>query len=683
MKGVLKTGKAQDVNLKALIAGNDVLLYPENVKETIQLIKSALEKRLISEKIIDDKVIRILKAKYWAGLHQMTPIALPNLYEDLNPAEAYHLKRELTDASVTVVRNLNNLLPLDLTSSGAIASVTLGSAGGKSTFQKVLDRYALVNHFSFPNSASTEESVQEMLRLLAPFNTVIVAIHGISSSPEKNYGITPAETEFVKKLSAQHQKVVLCVFGTAYSLKYFNETEALICANQDGFSAQETSAEIVFGATSATGVLQVSALSYPAGHGIPTQAIGRLGYAVPENVNMNGQVLMKIDQIAQEGIASRAFPGCQVLIARKGKIVYEKNFGNTVYKSGEKVNDETLYDLASVTKVAATLQGIMLLYDQKLINLDEKVSYYLPELIKTNKQDITLRAILQHRSGLLAWFPPLWENTVANPQSAGVYYRNAKDSLFNTQVSTHFFSKPSLKDSVWKWVIQTPMHTNKDRYRQTAYTYSDLGFLILQKVIERISGKPLDVFIEEQFYQPMGLSKLVFNPLRYFPAEKIAPTAQDSKFRGQIIHGTVHDQMAAMSGGVSGHAGLFGNAISLASLLQMNLQNGSYAGTQYLQPSTVNYFSKLQDESFHRGLGWDKPNGAGNSSYISSTASPASYGHTGFTGNVVWVDPDRELVFVFLSNRVYPSADNNTINSTRLRRRIHDIVYEALVPDSI
>ncbi len=682
MKGVLRSGKAQEVNLKALIAGNDVLLYPESIKETIQLIRSAVQRKVVSEKMIDDKVLRILKAKYWAGLHQLSPVSTDHLYEDLNTGEAQYLKRELSEASVTAVRNLGNLLPLQLPSTGPIASVTLGGHT-RSTFQKVLDRYAFVSHFAFSSPPSTAESIQEMLRLLAPYRTVVIAVHGITSSPDKNHGITPGETDFVRQLIAQNKKTVLCLFGTPYSIRYFGLTDALICANQDGNSAQEATGEVIFGARSASGIMPVSALSYNAGHGIRTQAVGRLGYAIPENVNMNSRTLSRIDQVAREGIAAKAFPGCQIVVARKGKIVYDKNFGGTVYKSQEKVSEETLYDLASVTKVAGTLQGIMLLYDQKLVELDQKVSYYLPELNETNKQDFTVRDLLLHRAGLLSWYPPLWEKTVSNGVTHSYYYSQAADSLYSVQVAPGFYTRPAIRDSVWKWIVQTPLHGNRDRSRQTAYTYSDLGFVMLQKIIERVTGKPLDSYLEEQFYIPMGLSRLLFNPLRYFPPEQVAPTAQDNKYRGQLIRGTVHDQMAALVGGVSGHAGLFGNAINLASLLQMNLQKGSYAGRQYLQPGTVTLFSRLQDEAYHRGLGWDKPNGSGNSSYVSPMASAASYGHTGFTGNVVWVDPEKEIVFIFLSNRVYPSADNNSINSLKLRRRIHDIVYESVVPESM
>jgi beta-glucosidase-like glycosyl hydrolase/CubicO group peptidase (beta-lactamase class C family) len=678
MRGVLKTGRAADVNLKALIAGNDVLLYPENVAETVIRIKDAIAQGSISQKFLDDKVKRILQAKYWSGLSAYTPVRVENLYNDLNSDATKDLYRELCEASVTVVRNENDLLPFGALTDLNIASVTMGEGRG-TTFQRMLSVYKPMRNFSFFDGPSSQEQINEMLGYLKPYSVVVVGVQGIASNPRRYYGVSSESVEFVKQLKEQGKKVVLCLFGNPYAIQFFPETDALICASQDGEVQQEIVPQILFGALPATGRLPVSVLAYKAGAGVSTETVNRLSYGSPESVAMNAGTLKKIDEITKEAINSRVFPGCQVLVARRGKIVYNKEFGGLNYRTPERVSSETIYDLASLTKVTATLQATMLLYDRKQIDLDERASHYLPELLATNKENFTIRDLLMHRSGLISFYPPLWDRTKTS--AGGLltdYYSSKPDSLFYLQVAPKLFAKAALRDSVWKWVVKSPMNNKKDKAGTYGYVYSDLGFLTLQKVIEKVTGQPLDNFVSSNIYEPLGLAYLGFNPLRRFSEKQIAPTEQDYRFRSQLLQGTVHDQMGAVEGGVSGHAGLFGNANDLAILCQMNLWKGVYAGKRFFQSPTVPFFSRLYDESHHRGLGWDKIPADGNSSYVSAQASINSFGHTGFTGTMVWVDPDEDLVFVFLSNRVHPDAENNSITTQRIRRRIHDIVYTSL-----
>ncbi|CAG4988170.1 Putative D-alanyl-D-alanine carboxypeptidase [Dyadobacter sp. CECT 9275] len=678
MRGVLKTGRAADVNLKALVAGNDVLLYPENVGETVTRIKDAVAQRLISEKIIDDKVKRILQAKYWAGLNQYKPVDITNLYTDLNRDESKKLYRELCEASVTVVRNDNQILPLQTSGDVKIATVSLGG-GSNFIFQKMMAFYKTVRPFTFYDGPANQEEITEMLGYLQPYNVVVVDVHGISSNPRKYYGITSETASFVTQLRQQGKKVILCLFGSPYSIQYFPETDALICANQDGTEQQEIVPQIIFGALSSEGKLPVSVSSYQTGAGFETETVNRMAIGTPESVGMSSVMLKNIDNIATAAIADHVFPGCQILVARKGKIVYDKQFGGLDYRMPDRVNSETIYDLASLTKVSATLQAIMLLYDRKQIGLEEKASRYLPELLGTNKENMTIRDLLLHRSGLLSFYPSLWERT--KTAAGGLlpeYYSSRQDSIYNLQVAPKLFAKEALRDSVWKWVVKSPLNNKKERSGGYGFLYSDLGFLTLQKVVERITGIPLDTFVAVNIYEPLGLSYLGFNPLRRFPSRQIAPTEQDYRYRGQLLQGTVHDQMAAEVGGVSGHAGLFGTARDLAVLYQMNLWKGSYGGSNIFQPGTVPLFSRIYDEAHHRGLGWDKAPSDGNSSYVSPMASVNSFGHTGFTGAMVWVDPEEDLIFIFLSNRVYPDPENTLINTQRIRRRIHDVAYSSI-----
>ena len=678
MRGVLKTGRAADVNLKALIAGNDVLLYPENVAETVIRIKEALGQGTISQRFLDDKVKRILQAKYWAGLNKYQPVKLANLYADLNTDSSKDLYRELCEASVTVVRNENGLLPFGSITDLNIASVTVGDGKGD-TFQKMLSSYKPMRSFTFYEGPTSQEQITEMLDYLKPYDVVVVGVQGIASNPKRYYGVTTETVDFVKQLKERGKKVVLCLFGNPYSIQFFPETDALICASQDGEAQQEIVPQIIFGAIPASGRLPVSVLSYKAGSGISTEPLNRLSYGTAQSVGVSSAALKKVDDIVSDAINSHVFPGCQVLVARKGKIIYDKEFGNLNYKTAERVNPETLYDVASVTKVAATLQSVMLLYDRKQIDLDERASHYLPELLATNKENFTIRDLLMHRSGLVSFYPPLWERTKTS--GGGLlpeYYSSRPDSVYYLQVAPKIFAKGALRDSVWKWLIKSPMNNRKEKSGSYGYVYSDLGFLTLQKVVEKITGQPLDIFVSNNIYEPLGLGYLGFNPLRRFPEKQIAPTEQDYRFRGQLIQGTVHDQMASVFGGVAGHAGLFATANDLAVLMQMNLWKGVYGGKRFFEPATVPFFSRLYDESHHRGLGWDKKPADGNSANVSSQASVNSFGHTGFTGTMVWADPDEDLIFVFLSNRVHPDAENASITAQHTRRRIQDVIYSSL-----
>jgi beta-N-acetylhexosaminidase len=679
MKGVLKNGKAADVNLKALVAGNDMLLYPESIAETVAKIKNAIDQKIISEKIIDDKVKRILQAKYWSGLSRYTPVDINNLYADLNSEKSKELYRELCEASVTVVKNTDNLIPIGSVIDQNMASVSIGEGSGVA-FQKMLSTYKPMRSYAFYEGPSSQEQISQMLTYLEPYNTVIVDIHGIASNPKRNYGITSGMTDFVSQLKHQNKKVILCLFGTPYSIQFFPETDVLICANQDGQDQQEIVPQIIFGALAAQGKLPVSVLSYPSGTGINTTSINRIAFGTPESVGMNGSWLRRIDEVATAAVNDRVFPGCEILVARRGKIIYDKQFGGLNYRTAERVTSETIYDLASVTKVSATLQAVMLLYDRKQIDLDTKASVYLPELAGTNKQNFTIRDLLMHRSGMVSFYPALWERTKT---SAGgllpEYYSSKADTAFYLQVAPKLFAKGAMRDSVWKWVIESPMINRKDRAGNYGFLYSDLGFLTLQKVVERVTGQPLDIFVAANIYEPLGLAYLGFNPLRRFSEKQIAPTENDYRFRGQLLQGTVHDQMSAIVGGVAGHAGLFGTARDLAILFQMNLWKGNYAGRRYFEQATVPFFSRLYDESHHRGLGWDKAPADGNSSYVSPQASVNSFGHTGFTGTMVWVDPEEDLLFIFLSNRVNPDSENTSITTQRTRRKIQDIVYTSLL----
>lgn len=680
MGGISRSPKAMDVNLRALIAGNDILLYPENVREAAQNIQNAVTQGIISQEFIDEKVKKILRAKYWAGLNKYKPIDLANLSADLNSPDAQLLKHQLCEQSVTVVTNQNNLLPLGRLDTLRLASIAIG-AESDNVFQKTLNQYAPFQTLNYSNKMVSEAELNDALAQVSTANTVVVSFHKMSESPYRKFGITKTSLDLISRLKQRGTKVIVTVFGSPYSLTQFTDTDGLVCAYQDMPEMEQVVPQVLFGGLGSHGVLPVSTGDLKVGLGEFISPEGRLSAGSPESVGMKTSVLSKIDAIAQGAVRDHVVPGCEILVARKGKIVYSKNFGALTYSAGaEKVTDETLYDLASLTKVLATLQSVMVLYDRKQIDLSQKASFYLPELKGTNKQNIVIQDLLWHQSGMVSFYPTTWDKT-RSPKGGlkAEYYSATQDSLHTLQIAPTLWATPALKDSVWKWVIQSPMSRKVDASGKPAYVYSDLNFLMLQKIVERISQQPLDVFVTENVYKPLGLHQIGFTPLQRLKNPHCAPTEQDTYYRNQLLVGTVHDQMAAVQGGVSGHAGLFGNAHDIATLLQMNLQKGAYGGTRILQSMTVPYFTQTLSSRSFRALGWDKPNPESSSSvYLASQASPQSFGHTGFTGNMVWVDPNEELVFVFLSNRIYPTAGNNSINTTKLRRKIHELIYSAL-----
>lgn len=665
-----------EVDLQAFIAGNDILLYSENIPEGVRKIKEAINAGLVQQDDIDNRVKKILHAKYWVGLNQFKYIDSNNLTQDLNTPEATQIKQELYNNAITVVKDAKNILPFTAGESKFISiglDVPLGNR-----FQQELSKITSFQHFA--SSIKTDEAFfNTVLQSVDSTTTIVVSVHDINRKSANKLQVDYNIQNFVKRLEQKAQKVVVCVFGNPYSLKYFPEPSALICGYEDDPTAYQAMARVLFGEIPAVGKLPVSVENiFKAGDGITLSTIGKLISASPESVGMKSVELSAIEPLIQSSIAQKIFPGCEVLVARKGKIVYEKNFGKLSYDvNSQQVNSNTVYDLASVTKVTATLQSLMLLYDQKKLNLDEKASYYLPELKGTNKENVIIRDLLWHQAGLVAYIP-FWERTRIPLGWKTEFYNTKQTEECTLCVADGMYAKPAIRDSIWRWVIKSPLMNRKDRNGQYPYVYSDLGFMILHHLVERLTNQPLDVFTTKNFYEPLAMNTTGFNPLTRIPKYQIAPTENDNLFRERLIQGTVQDQTAAMLGGVSGHAGLFSSASDLVKLLQMNLNKGKAGDKQFLSESTVNLFTTNRSAKSQRVLGWDKLPSDGESNFVSNKVSPSSYGHSGYTGTLVWIDPEEELVFVFLSNRVNPSAANNKINTLKIRRKVMDLVYGAL-----
>lgn len=682
MKGVSSLYKPGEVDVKALLAGNDVLLFPENVPLAVKKILKAINDKDITLEEVQARVKKILMAKYWAGLNSLRKIETQNLYEELNNQAAKAVINNLYKHTITVVKNNTKLIPFKYADTTSFASVSISYNGIENVFQKTLSKYAPFDHYSIDKNIA-DSSFLKLVNKLKKYEVVVVGVHQINSYNTKTYGVSTATKNFIQKLQEVHPKVVVTVFGIPYALKYFSDSKHLICANEDNFYTHELIPQLLFGAIDASGKLPVTVNSeVKLNAGIPIVSTNTfLRYDYPENLRMDSKTLARIDTIILHAIKEGAMPGCQILVAKKGAVIYNKSFGYFTYEKNVPVTSTTLYDIASVTKVAGTLQAIMFLQERGLINLNNKISVYLPDLIGSNKEDLIIRDILLHQAGLQP-FLPHWRRTMDSSNFSIKFYRSIKSDTFPNMVIPGLYSVAGMEDSLWKWTIQSEMMPHPKHGRKVlpyTYVYSDLGFYIMKRLAERLLDQPLEDFLKQNIYDPMCLQNFYYNPLENgVDIGRITPTEQDKYFRKALVVGTVHDPGAALLGGIGGHAGIFSNAEDLATLMQMNLQLGSYGDYRYLLPETIKLFSQQQTSKNRRGLGWDKPQqtSGGPCSYL---VSASTYGHTGFTGTCAWADPDQELVYIFLSNRVYPDANNTRLIKDGIRTQIQTVIYKSIL----
>ena len=675
MKGVAIANAPGEVDLKALLAGNDVLLYSQDVSKAKLLIKQAVADGRITEKEIDRRVKKILKAKYWAGLNKYRPINTFKLVERLDTPETDAIIESLYADAFTVATNKDNLLPFKNLDLNSFASLSIGDDGKE--FQKYLSKYTKFDHFSI-DKASNETTHYNTLKQLEDYDVVVVGLMGVTNSPRRKFGVASADVQLIKDLS-KRQKVVTVLFGNAYASEQLQGLGNVVFAYENNPVTQELAPQILFGARAAKGILPVTVNpQFAQGVGGYLPPRNRLSYGTPESVGMEGKILDKIDAVAEKAIRIQATPGANVLVVKDGKVVFERSYGKLEYKDSPRVNSETVYDLASITKVLATTQAVMFLESRGELDMKNSLEDYLPELKGTNKGKMVLSDVMAHEAGLIA-FIPYYARTVEAGQWRGDYYKPALTPGFSRAVSNDMYGMDALRDSIWHWTVDsrvTPIPRGASKH---AYVYSDLTMYLMQAVVERIVNQAMEDFLDQNFYGPLGLNTMTFNPAMKMPIDNIAPTENDITFRKRQVQGYVHDPGAAMFGGVAGHAGLFGKANDLAVMMQMMLNGGSYGNVNLINPETVNKFTKNQSRQSRRGWGWDKPDtqpGKGGSA--GDLAPKSTFGHTGFTGTCVWADPENNLIYVFLSNRVYPDATNTKLLKEGIRTDIHDIIYEAM-----
>ncbi|MCF8297723.1 MAG: serine hydrolase [Saprospiraceae bacterium] len=675
MQGVAKFNKPGEIEVKAIVAGNDILLLPTSVPTAISEVKKAIGLGVISQKTIDNKCKKVLAYKYWLGLSNLKKLETENIYTDLNSTKTRLTINSLYESSITLVKNNNDIIPLKNLDTLKIASVSIGYEG-KMEFQTMLSNYSDIAHFQLPQQSNFAQ-IKSLIDKLKPYNLVIVGIHNTHSYPSSNFGIRQSSIDFVKMLQ-KDKKIILDIFASPYALSRFTDTkniEAILISYQDNKFAEQASAQLIFGGIAAKGQLPVTGSNiFKLGKGLETSQ-NRLHFAEPENVSINSIDLKAIDSIANHGITEKAYPGCQVLIAKNGNIIFNKSYGYHTYDSLSPVLNSDLYDLASLTKIAATTLAIMKLSDEKKIDIDKRLGDYLPCLDGTNKEKIIIRDLMAHQAKLYPWIPFYRLTINENNKLDSLLYCETVSPEYSVMVDDKMFIKCTYKDSILQKIIESDLLPNNK------YKYSDIGFYLLKEIIEKQSGTSLDKYVYENFYKPLGLYKTCFNPLKTHSLNEIVPTELDTYFRNRIIHGYVHDPGAAMMGGVEGHAGLFSNAADFAVIMQMLLQGGEYGGKRYIKESTVKEFTKRQFplNKNRRGIGFDKPlpnNEKGVPACIE--VSDNSFGHSGFTGTYAWADPDCNLVYIFLSNRTYPSAEVNTLLKLNIRTEIHKVVYKAI-----
>lgn len=656
--------KAGEAELLAVRAGNDMLITTDDVGVAIRRIKKFLRKEESFLPRLDSTVKRILAAKYDAGLYAKKVANTENLVKRIASPQTQIFKQHLYEAAITVVRNTDSLLPLRSLESKNIAFVTSQKDAQSDQLHRLLSKYVEMPYVVI--SGTNDHS--KIDQVMKGYDVIIAGVF-----PET---LLDEFLPVLKNLVAT-KSVITCDFGHPTFIQYAGDFTATVVGYTNEPEMVHAVPQMIFGGIGASGALPYTvSASLPEGTGSKVKPSGRFRYTIPEDARMDSRTLDKIERIAHEAIKTGATPGCHVLVAKDGKVVYDRSFGYLTYEKKAAVTDETIYDLASVTKVSATLQAVMFMYEKGIIDINKKASYYLPELKHSNKKDYTLKDILTHQAGL--WpFLPFWAQTVKDNDFMPAFYsRNLSDDYPYT-VADHLYASRSMRDSLWNWIVKAKVRDKPDR-TPFDYRYSDMGFYILQHLAEKLLNQPIDDFLEQNLYGPLGASTLGYLPLQRFDASRIAPTENDKIFRKSLLIGMVHDQGAAMMGGVAGHAGLFSDATDLAKLGQMLLQEGSYGGYQFYKPETVRTFTQKQFATSRRGLGWDKPVSGEWNGPTSAYASQKTFGHTGFTGTCIWVDPEFNIVYIFLSNRVHPDMTNNKLISENTRSRIQDAIYESI-----
>ena len=681
MKGVTKYYEAGFADAMAFEAGNDVIEYVTDVEAAIKEIDNLVKTKKISTEDIASRCRKILAAKFWAGLSNYKIIQQHNLEHDLSKGVSNALIRELYASAITVLNNSENIIPVMHLERTRIATLAINKNKKEVTlYQERISKYVPVDNFFI--DTINQKKTSEILKKLAHYDLIIAGIFNTDQRPGMNFGIPEKLDSLLEKLNNQN-RCIITYFGNPYAIAKINSLQkaaGLILAYQENDYTQDLSAQLIFGGIGSRGSLPVTINNkYTEGYGIITPGNLRLQYGIPESAGLNSEFLnRKVDSIANYGIAVGAYPGCEVMIARKGIVVFQKTYGYQTYENRIGVSKDDLYDLASVTKISGPLPALMLLNSSGKFSPDEKLGTYLPDFRRTNKADLLLRDMLTHQAGLEAWIP-FWKETV---KKDGKFRRNIFASeaskKYPVEVAEGLYINRNYRKKIFTEIKKSPLGEKK-------YLYSDLTFIIVPEIINKVAGMPWYEFVTSGIYKKIGAFDIGFNPYKKYSLTRIVPTEYDSLFRKQLLHGTVHDEGAAMLGGISGHAGLFSTANDLMKLMELYRRMGNYGGEQLISKEVMKEYTRVQfpENKNRRGLGFDKPL-LNNSDvkpdevYPARDVSPESFGHSGYTGTFVWVDPKYEISYIFFCNRVYPTRNNNLVTDLNLRTDILQAIYDSI-----
>ncbi len=677
MQGVKKFFPDGEAAVQSLIAGNDMLCLPDDVPQAIQKIKAAIANKKLSWADIETHCKKVLMIKYQYGLSQLHPINTVNLTNDLN-SKVNDMKKVIAENAITLLKRTDPVFfPLpapERFTDNDIAYVSVGATQDNAFARRMCNEYnADVFYFNYKQDSGVLFSNLNFIK--GRYKKVIIGVYGYNRVPANNFGISKAAAELVSRLQQQTNAITF-IFGNPYAIKNWCDAKNLVACYEDDDIIQNTAIDLLQGKVPFKGHLPVTVCpDHKFGSGIMSNAFF-LPRAEPIELGFDPVKLSAIDSIANDAITKGATPGCVVLVAKNGKVAYQKAYGHFTYDRAEPVNTGSIYDMASVTKICATTIAIMKLYDEGKISLEKKLGDYLPWVRGTDKENLRIENILLHQAGLSAFIPFYKETVDPNGIPYPKYYSAKQNEQFTIPVAQDLFMRTDWRDTIYHRILQSPLGA------AGKYVYSDNDFIFLGKIVEALSGLSLDEYVKKEFYEPLGLTMTGFKPKEHHPINHIAPTEQEKYFRLQLIRGDVHDPGAAMFGGVAGHAGLFSNAYDIAIIMQMLLNGGTFNEKKYLNASTIQLFTTYHSANSRRGYGFDKPekdNATRPEAYPCLSASSLTFGHTGFTGTCAWADPAHDLVFVFLSNRVNPAGgDNKKLLSMDVRGKIMEVVYKAM-----
>ena len=660
MEAITENYGKVEAAVKSFEAGCDILLMPEDVPGAIQSIQEKVDAGVISVQELNNRCLKILKTKHKFIVKQQPK----HTYTE---EEKEFIKHQTFEKACTVLKNDGDGLQLKrLDKKPAVVAIGLHTGH----LQEAIDLFADVDYYHY---YTAKEGLEEFNEKINEHETIIISLHASSLRAKNKYSFGEEIKPFLQKFKAK--QVTLLLMGSPYAISEFGDLtniNSILVAYENNRYADLAATQILFGASTSNGKLPVTVPGkYALGTGIQLERTGRLKFTFPQAHGIDPKKLNEIDEIALNGIKQGAYPGCQIVVALHGDIIYRKAFGTHTYDRKDSVRSTDLYDIASISKIAGSTTGIMRLQTQGKFNLDKKLGDYLSELTKPypNFNAMVIREMMTHQAGLTPWIA-FYKKTLKDGKPNPKIYSDKQDKEHNLEVANNLWMRDSYVDTMYKSIMSSSLGAKK-------YEYSDLGYYFIKRIIEKQSGQKFAEFLTQEIYAPMGLRTVSYQPLKHFPSIRIVPTENDQAFRKQLIHGFVHDPGAAMLGGVGGHAGCFSNATDLASLFQLFLNKGTYAGVNYISPEVIEEYTKPQFSGNRRGVGFDRPNASGGGT-CDESASQSSYGHSGFTGTLAWADPKTGINYVFLSNRVCPDQDNWKLRDMGIRTKIQHVIYDAV-----